>query len=289
MEQAEEDLGAALAVLRSALELDQAEVARAAGVPASSISEYERGRKVPSGRSLDRIVSGLALTPGILDAALDFVRFVQASQGGNRSAADATVTRFGSATARFARSALELCAPARAGTVARPIVEERLQAPALWERLYRYGVQERRAILRETLAFRSWALCELLCEKSVEAAADSPERAMELAETALLIAGLVPGGERWRAQVEGYAWAFLGNARRVGGDLRGADEAFARSAELWRALSNTGDRSNDAREDDESEARRHDELALLATRLSQKVGALADELEKAVGDWKFDL
>jgi tetratricopeptide (TPR) repeat protein len=35
--------------------------------------------------------------------------------------------------------------------------------------------------------------------------------------------------------VQGYAWAFLGNARRVAGDLVAADRALGRARELWTA------------------------------------------------------
>lgn len=41
------------------------------------------------------------------------------------------------------------------------------------------------------------------------------------------------------------------------------------------------------REDDEDEAKRHDALVRLAGRISKKVEKLADELDQAVGDWKF--
>jgi hypothetical protein len=73
----------------------------------------------------------------------------------------------------------------------------------------------------------------------LEEAADGPEGA-ELAGLALRIAGLLPGEERWRSRVEGYAWAFLGKARRARGDLPGAREAFARSAELWQTRGSDG-------------------------------------------------
>ncbi|HTQ80672.1 MAG TPA: helix-turn-helix domain-containing protein, partial [Thermoanaerobaculia bacterium] len=45
---------------------------------------------------------------------------------------------------------------------------------------------------------------------------------------------LEPGREAWRWRLAGYAWAFVGNAHRVCGDLPAAEAAFQRSAELWR-------------------------------------------------------
>ena len=53
-----------------------------------------------------------------------------------------------------------------------------------------------------------------------------------LAGLARRVAERVPT-EAWRARLQGYAWAFTGNARRVQGNLPAADEAFLRAARLW--------------------------------------------------------
>ncbi|HKI03679.1 MAG TPA: hypothetical protein VKK31_16995 [Thermoanaerobaculia bacterium] len=70
---------------------------------------------------------------------------------------------------------------------------------------------------------------------------------------------------------------------------RDLQAALADLRQVQGFLTFAGDREKGVREDDEAEAKRHDALARLANRLSRKVGALADELDKAVGDWKFDL
>jgi len=88
-------------------------------------------------------------------------------------------------------------------------------------------------LIREAEEFRSWALCEFLCAESVAAAADSASRALELANLALAVAGVV-GGDLGPA-LQGYAWAFVGNARRVGNDLAAAARAFDESRRLWQA------------------------------------------------------
>ncbi len=231
----QEHLGLALAVLRSSLRLDQAEVARAAGVPASSVSEYENGKATPLPRTLDRILSGLGVPPSALEAAFGLIRLVQTDRDG--ASVIAASSRLSEATRNLAESlAVELFQPmARQG-----LGEPAANAQSLWERLRRYGQAERKAVLRECPEFQSVALCAFLCEESVKAAADKPERAEELAELALMVASLVPGGERRQSRVQGYALAFAGNARRVRGDLPGADEAFVRSAELWAAGSSAG-------------------------------------------------
>jgi DNA-binding XRE family transcriptional regulator len=152
--------------------------------------------------------------------------------------------------------------------------DARRRAAELWGRLRRYGPEERRALVREAAEFQSWALCERLCEESVRVGAENPAAAVELAELAAEVASAAPvpvgGGwatpparlvgkweagapatpgvqaiwpaarwprdaERWREWLSGYAWAFVGEARRLAGDSRGAEEAFGWSRELWPA------------------------------------------------------
>jgi tetratricopeptide (TPR) repeat protein len=90
-------------------------------------------------------------------------------------------------------------------------------------------------LVEDAQEFRSWALCELICAESIKAAADKADRAVELAELAVLIAELAPGEETWRWRLQGYAWAHLGNARRVRTDWPRAEEAFAHAGPLWQA------------------------------------------------------
>ena len=111
----------------------------------------------------------------------------------------------------------------------------RQEARRNWERLKRHPPARRRALVEGKPELRSWALCELLCAESIRAAADDADRAVELADLALRIADLTPGEQTWCWRVQGYAWAHVGNARRVKGDLPGADEGFSTSEMLWKA------------------------------------------------------
>lgn len=80
---------------------------------------------------------------------------------------------------------------------------------------------------------RSEALVLWLCEESERAAADDASRARRLAEAALRVAQDVADDEVRRVRLGGYAGHFLASALRVGGDIRGADTAFARARKLW--------------------------------------------------------
>jgi tetratricopeptide (TPR) repeat protein len=110
------------------------------------------------------------------------------------------------------------------------VVRERDAAQGLWDRLRRQRAAEIRTLLEQREDLRSWALCELLCHRSLEAAHD---RAVELAEVAVWLAERIAGDEAWRLRLQGFAWAHLGNARRVRGDLSSAAQAVQKGRRLW--------------------------------------------------------
>jgi tetratricopeptide (TPR) repeat protein len=119
------------------------------------------------------------------------------------------------------------------------LARSRAEAPRLWKILARHPHERRLALTRATRRFASWGLCELLCKESRKAAVDEPARSAELAELAVLVADSLEDGSpfetSWIYQLRAFSWAHLGNARRVCGDLRGADEAFSMSDPWWEA------------------------------------------------------
>jgi tetratricopeptide (TPR) repeat protein len=230
-------LGTVLTVLRSIRGWSTQELGEAEGVKRGTIKDYESGRKDLKRRKLQQLVGTMGYPARMLDRALSFVEstrlageWARGEQGVDAIEAqiEAIAAELGWSVTGSARQLLRrLTAEGRA-------LEARRQAPALWARLRAYSAAERRVLVREAEEFKSWALCELLCEESAKAAADSVARALELAELALEIAGTAEVEEqRWRRQ--GFAWAFVGNARRVGNDLSGAVQAFEESARLWEA------------------------------------------------------
>jgi len=82
---------------------------------------------------------------------------------------------------------------------------------------------------------KTWRFVEALCHESEAVASGDAEKALQLAELALRFAERAPGEGERRTKLEGYAWIFLGNARRVGGTLPTADAALTRASELWKA------------------------------------------------------
>jgi tetratricopeptide (TPR) repeat protein len=229
-------MGLALTLLRSVVGWGQKQLAAAYGTSSRVISDYERGQKHLSREKLDEMVRVLGLPPEAADDALEFQRRIQTMSrapghpdGAERQQIERVALEAGKALEDFTRSMFSLI------TVEGRALAARQQARLLWERLKRQPPAQRRALVEERPELRSWALCELLCAESIKAAADDADRAVELAELALRIADLAPGEQTWRWRVQGYAWAHVGNARRVKGDLRGADEGFSTSGKLWEA------------------------------------------------------
>ena len=231
------DLNRALAAMRCALDWKQSELARATGLRGTTISDFERGNRAFSLEKLTELASVLGLPPGAVAQSRAFVRsMAQQAQppghpgedaGADRRKIEQVAVLAGTLTSDFTRSLLELV------TFEARSLTARQQARLLWQRMEKRSPARRRNLVEKNLEFHSWALCELICKESIRAAADNADRARELAELALLIADLATGAETWRWRLQGYAWAHVGNARRVGGDLPGAEKAFVRANKLW--------------------------------------------------------
>jgi tetratricopeptide (TPR) repeat protein len=129
--------------------------------------------------------------------------------------------------------------PLHFGPVDVALARSRAEAPRLWERLARHSHERRLALVRTTRRFASWGLCELLCRESRKAATDDPVQTAQLAELAVLVADALEEGSPYEAgwvyQLRAFAWAHFGHARRIGGDFRGAEEAFSMSDPWWEA------------------------------------------------------
>ena len=231
-------LGAVLRFLRFAAGWSEAELAQALEISPDLISKYEKGRKALSRERLEELLAAMDVPPEAVDACLYALAVAfpreepgspvdpspaerksihRAAAGAGQKAAEATVEKLGE-NARRLRAA-----------------QDRQQAEELWAALSRLPPKQRRAAVEAEPKYWTWALAERLCAESVRAAAHRADRAVELAKLALRAAELAPGSETWRSRIQGYTWAFVANARRVQGDLPGADEAFLGFDRLWEA------------------------------------------------------
>ncbi|HEV8582135.1 MAG TPA: helix-turn-helix domain-containing protein [Thermoanaerobaculia bacterium] len=234
-------LGVALTNLRRDLGWSLGELADALGISPNQLSDLERGSRTLTPEKLEEYAAPMRVPQEIIREVVAQVERVRSRAGvplypsklgevdAERGRIESVVRAMADATAQIGRPLLaNLSMQIRA-------IADRQWAQGAWERLRRRPPADRRSLVRKSRECRGWAVCELACEDSLKAAPDSAARALEYAELAVEIARL-PAGENdlFRRRLQGYAEAHLGNARRVHGDLRGADEAFVRARSLWK-------------------------------------------------------
>jgi transcriptional regulator with XRE-family HTH domain len=237
----------ALIYLREARRWTQQELARAKGHSGNHklISRYENGALPLSRKELDAMAAQMGYSREAVDGLLFIYSLVSPpSPPESGSPVDPTpeeLRRIDRAViaAEWTRAA-ELRARLIADKKRRKADEARRDAGELWARLKTLPSRERRELVEDSSEFRSWAVVERLCLESERAAADSASKALDLAGLALFTAARAEGNEALRRRLQGYAWAYIANARRVVNDHPGSNEAFARTWELWRTGEDAG-------------------------------------------------
>ncbi len=232
-------LSLTLTLLRSARGWTQKDLAKATGIPSSVLSDYEKGRRALSRAKLEKLAAALGMESETTELSTFCAEFLQPEEGTGEVGSPMELDEAERQLARRASALAARWAGERTRNEmvrflqARKIRQARKEAEELWQRLKQYSPRERRVLVEGAREFRTWALCERLCAESEKAAPADTGRALDLADLALKVASRVTGEDGWRSQVQGYAWAFVGNARRVASDLPGAEEAFARVWKLW--------------------------------------------------------
>lgn len=280
----------ALILMRCTRGWTQKQLAQAAGASNNVLSGYETGSRPLSLRRLEEFAAVMGFSPQMVDVALQGVEGFLSTSAPPPSSLPVGPNenewrRIQQAAMAAGRIAFEQTCGVLIEAVRQNHAQEaRREAGEQWERLRRIPPKERRAVVEAEPALQSWALCERLCAESAKAAADEASRALELAQLALRVAELVPGEEAWRSRMQGYAWAFVGNAQRVGGDLSQADQTFALAWQLWHlgASSDIGLLDEARLLDLEASLRKHQgRFAEALTLLNQALTVTKDE--KAVG------
>lgn len=108
------DLAPVLTVLRVCRGWTRTELAKAAGVPNSSLSQYERGQKTPELRTLSRLVEAMGFPLAAVDATRNFLGSLRAgrieSAGASRTEShppldvDRLASEVGTAAERLSRA-----------------------------------------------------------------------------------------------------------------------------------------------------------------------------------------
>jgi tetratricopeptide (TPR) repeat protein len=105
------------------------------------------------------------------------------------------------------------------------------QAPELWSRLAERPYAEQLREVEEDEDLHAWGLCQLLLQKSREATFSDPVQGVELANLALRVVRHLGKAydPNWVMELRARCFAYLGNARRVLGELRSAEDAFLKA------------------------------------------------------------
>jgi transcriptional regulator with XRE-family HTH domain len=224
--------GAAIHLLRWwGLRWSVRRLAQESGVSAGSILSFERGKTIPSSAMRRKLAQALSVTPAGLDR---LAGAVQRGLIGREKGSTRTERLVAEVAAHLAEDFYRAVVP----LVTKLVSVQALLGPdasdedflALGPVVRSLDLQELHTFVRYAPSLRRWAFVKTVGDESERAASVDAGRALELAMFALHVAERVAGEEDWASRV--YAWAVLGNARRVGSDLAGAEEAFTSSARL---------------------------------------------------------
>lgn len=224
----------------------QSDFADRTGIPPSEISRFEWGKRKPRAATFKKLAEGA----GVPERLLEFLRWcyrllrqaramdrkIDLPPSRPRPSADLRTASWevldrSLAMAQVACSLQRRRVGDRSGA---PTEQDWQRVEALFETLNSYPVAKQRLLLEASSAYRDPLLCLRFCRESESAVANSPEIAMSLAETALLVARHVPKVVRSRAQ--GWCMGFIGNVQRViGSDFETAERSFFQAWRLWRS------------------------------------------------------
>lgn len=107
--------------------------------------------------------------------------------------------------------------------------KERKDGRLLVVELLKHPVERRRLLIRNHPRFHTWGVFERLLEMSILESPRDASASEALAHLALELSNCLDGSRYGAESIEdlrGRAWAYIGNARRVQSDLRGAEEAL---------------------------------------------------------------
>jgi transcriptional regulator with XRE-family HTH domain len=233
-------------MLRALSGLSQEELERSAQV--DNIAGMENGQRHPTAVQIARICETLQISPEDCETLLqDYEARVarhQAAKAGSGSAGPEPplVVSKGSvpsiaAMLEEAEERLGRAGEERAATRA----AEREQARGPWERLQKLGsFDEMVLVARSSKELQTWAVVELICDESARMAGSAGsagsgdrERARNLAELAVEVAGRIRATDAWRQRVRGFAMAHLANALHAAGENDAARETMEEAERLW--------------------------------------------------------
>jgi len=179
------------------------------------------------------------------------------------------------------------------------LMQERRDAGRLWHFLESHPAAHRRILIRNDRRFQNWGLYDCLRERFRHLLQREPHSALEAAELTLAAAqGLSPAiyGAGSVRDFQGEALIDLGTARRIAGDLAGAQTALDQARAIL--AMGTGDPLEKAALESARAALLRDlgrpqeaeQAERLAARLAHRVGGLRERVDHhSLDDFHHDL
>jgi len=215
----------AFAAVLEMLHLSQGEAALLLGLEPGTVSAYVSGQKRLQPDNYRSKCAKLGLAPATTELYLSLAEDVD-GEGQGRSTSEMA----GLVGAAIGRLAEQLAASTPGVLRMATAEEDQPELQSFWNGLPKLTLADWRLIVAVKPDLQRWAFVKLVGDESERVASVDAKRALELASFALWVAERISGEEAWASQV--FGWVILGNARRVGSDLTGAEEAFAQSARL---------------------------------------------------------
>jgi tetratricopeptide (TPR) repeat protein len=245
-----EDVRLTIGLLTLILDWNLKTLGTRAGIDPSALSQHQSGTHKPQRGTWEKIEAATRIPLEAVRPLLPVLRRLRSVAEGRSAPPSEKAAEIARAVGSAVEAVLCLEEPYRLAQepeaveppVSPPQAADRLLGEALWAQLKGRTHSARLALVEESPSYQCWALAERLCAESIQMAAGEPRQVLELAELALRVAERVAGESAWLALLAGYVWAHLGNARRVAGDLPGAENAFSQAWKLWEAgaAANTG-------------------------------------------------
>ena len=217
-------------LLRALSGKTQEQFAQEIGVHPSLVAQIELGLFTPRPELLARLAESAALGPEDAEEILRVAETLgrERQRRGREEGLDLLGESVRDLLSRTQRRLLTLPAPARL-----PASEDRSHAGELFARLLELDHATALAVVGVAREFQDWALCERLCEESVEALASDLDRAAVLAQLAWVIAERVRGMGAFGERLQGFAAGHEANVLRVAGELKAAKKRLGEAKRLW--------------------------------------------------------
>jgi transcriptional regulator with XRE-family HTH domain len=251
-----DDLSRALTLLRAARGWSQQELARAAGVQASSISNYERGKSRPQQKTLAQLVAAMGFPLSSIGLTRGFCESLRAAGGLETQPDDPIAARIHAVSAEAGKAvtqlvtslfsfllrelprkdgeASELDSPGPAASfLDSPALDSPAAAEKLWAALREKPFHQQEELVRNDRAFRTEGLFDLLCQESERLGPHDPKQAVAAAGLAVLVATGLHEEKGRGARRVAIAQARRANAVRISGSLPLAEEGFAEAERWW--------------------------------------------------------